>query len=171
MKTLLTVIISLWVTFPMPTEYDLERKTVVDNELSILIPKRFKHIRKENYIPSYEGEPKPEDYFTNDDKTIQIGFLKHPKQSDDLSWVKQFMSSSFIGNDPTFYFNEIITVNDMKIHLAEFDGTFEGKKQFLKMFIINGKSSILIGNISCDIELKEKWETTADKILRSIELK
>ena len=170
MKTPLILILSIFLSVISSTGYELERKTIADGEVSLLIPKEFSYASKAEYVPKVAGDPKPDDYFSNEDRSIEIGFMKIPKQKADLSWAKDFMTATFRGNETSFYFNDIITNGDTEIHLAEFDGVFEGKKQHSKTVIFNGKNSTIIGNISCYIELREDWNATAEEIVRSIQL-
>ena len=152
------------------TSYELERKDVLNGELSMLIPKDFIHISKENYIPEYDGAPKPDDYYCNADTTIEISFLKTPKHSNDLNWCKGFSKMAFLMLASKTYFNDTLTNNGIKMHLTEFESTFKGKKTYSKVFFINMENYTVIGNISCDIELKKQWIPYATKIFKSIKL-
>lgn len=150
--------------------FPLERKNVVNGALSMLVPKEFKQITKSEYQSSYAGDPKPEDYYSNENKSIEISFLKVPKQSDDLLWCKQFVNGAFMGSEATFYFNDIVRLDSTNVHLAKFDATFKGKKQYCTMFFINLEEYSLIGNLSCEIEFKEQWNETANEIFESIKI-
>ncbi|WP_299256181.1 hypothetical protein [uncultured Aquimarina sp.] len=121
-KYILILIISL-ISLSL-TELELERKEILNGDLTMLIPKDFIRVSKEDYIPEYAGVPKPDDYFKNKEKSIEISFMRIPKQSENLQWCKTFSQSAFRGNDSKFYFNDTISINNIKMHLTEFDATF-----------------------------------------------
>ncbi|NQY08627.1 MAG: hypothetical protein HRT71_03830 [Flavobacteriales bacterium] len=168
MKTVNILIIILGILAISFVSEELVRKDVLDGDMSMLIPKDFIHIKKEEYIPSYSGEPKPDDYYCNNDTTIEISFMSLPKRSDDLNWCKAFSESAFLIRASNTYFNDTLTINSTKVHLTEFESTFKGKETYSKMFFINLKTTTVIGNISCDLKLKEEWMPKAALIFESI---
>lgn len=152
------------------TTHDLEKKDILDGELTLLIPKDFKQIKKEDYIPSYSGDLKPDAYFSNETRTVEISLLKLPKKAEDISEFKRISEAAFLARASKTYFNDTISVNSTKLHLTEFESIFEGKETYAKIFFVNLKSVTVIGKISCDIDLKEKWFSDISRIFNSIKL-
>ena len=151
--------------------HTLEKKDILDGELTLLIPKDFKHTKKEDYIPSYEGDPKPDEYYSNEDRTVEISFLKLSKKSEDFSIFKKFSETAILMGASKTYYNDTISVNSAKVYLTEFESTFNDKKTYSKIFFINLKNVTVMGNISCNVELKDQWLPDINRIFESIELK
>lgn len=136
----------------------------------MLIPADFINIPQEEYQPAYKGDPKPNDYYCNSDTTIEIGFLKMPKKSEDLKWCKDFVQMAFLMRATKTCFNDSITVNDVNIYVAEFENTFKGKETYNKMFFLNLENETVFANMNCTLEQKDQWSPVTKQILNSISI-
>ena len=171
MKFIIVPIIAFSFLLLSFTTHDLEKKDILDGELTLLIPKDFKYIKKEDYIPIYEGDPKVDVYYCNEDRTVEISFLKLSKSLDDFSIFKKFSETAILMGASKTYYNDTISINSAKVYLTEFESTFNDKKTYSKIFFINLKNVTVMGNISCNIEMKEQWSSDITRIFESIELK
>jgi len=152
------------------TNYELDRRDVLNGKLSMLIPEDFILVTREDYPPAKRAKIRYNSLYTNSDTTVSISFMEIPKRSNNLDWCKPFTQTAFLMRASKTYFNDTISINGNKMHLAEFESTFSGKKTYMKMFYINLESTTVIGNISCHLVHKEQWISSAVKVFQSIRI-
>ncbi|WAC03728.1 hypothetical protein N7U66_10030 [Lacinutrix neustonica] len=127
----LTLIIASFLNLAL-VQGDLETKKLLDNQLTMLIPSDYVHVSKEEYVPEYQGAPAPDEYYGSSDKSFEITIMKMPERTENLDWCKAFSQSAFLARASATHYNNAITVNEIPMHLTEFEGVLMEKQRIRK---------------------------------------
>jgi len=148
---------------------NLEYRSAGGGAIRVLVPKDFLYCSKNNYVPK-PGEVAPDDYFFCSDTSKEIEFYKTPVFAKDLISLKPLFAESLKQEATKVYFNDTLTVNGIKMYVAECDKIDGGKMKHIKFFEFNVRDSTYSGGIGCSIKLKDQWMATGEKIFRSIKI-
>jgi len=151
----------------LPLADNLQYRPVCGGTVKILVPKDFLYRSKTTYVPK-PGEFVPDDYFFCIDTSKEIEFYKTPVFAKDLISLKPLFAESLKQEAVKVYFNDTLTVNGIKMYVAECDKIDGGKMKHIKFFEFNVRDSTYSGGIGCLIKLRDQWMPTGEKIFRSI---
>jgi hypothetical protein len=151
----------------LPFADNLEYRSVDGGKVKIMIPKDFFYLLKTSSVP---GQPTRDEHYFCKDTLEEVEIYKTAVFAQDLITMKPLMTEALKLESKKTYFNDTLTVNGIKMYVAEYDKVDGGRMKHLKYFEFNVKDSTYSGGIGCVISLKDKWAPTAEKIFRSIRL-
>src|SRR5262245_38814842 len=115
MKTFF-ILFSTLVTLPF---IDLEKRTLIDNKIEILVPKDFKEMSKELIAVKYPGKNRPNLILTDETNTTNLGFslLENSADSTLIEAYKDGIKASYKNKFPsaTWISEGVTRVNGKKI--------------------------------------------------------
>ena len=153
----------------------LDRRDLIKNKVSVLVPKAFNDLDLENLRRKYPNENRPDIVLSNSDGTINLTFAHKPNRlrPDQLELALGSISTGFRKLYPsaTWYREEIVNINSRKFFIVELthpslDGDIHN--------IIAGTSFegrfMLIG-FNFTVEEGMEWASRGRTIVESIQIK
>ena len=153
----------------------LDRRDLIKNKVSVLVPKAFNELDIENLRRKYPHENRPDIVLSNADGTINLTFAQKPNRlrPDQLGMALESISTGFRKLYPsaTWYREEIVSINSREFFIVELihpslDGDIHN--------IIAGTSLegrfMLIG-FNFTVEESEEWASRGRTIVESVQIK
>lgn len=153
----------------------LDRRDLINNKVSVLVPRAFKELDVENLRRKYPNENRPDIVLSNSDGTINLTFAHKPNRlrPDQLELALDSISTGFRKLYPsaTWHREKIVKINSREFFIVELthpslDGDIHN--------IIAGTSLegrfMLIG-FNFTVEEGEEWASRGRTIVESIQIK
>jgi len=152
----------------------LERKTVLNNKISILLPDKFTIMDSIMLIVKYPAPSnRPTIVYTNDSGSINVAFSHTQTQAnqDQLEEIRKILFAQITSNSSiSNVSNNTKVINGIKFVLFEFFSEAVDTRVFNHMFITTLENRLLIGNFNCTEEHLSNWKPVGLKIINSIKL-
>jgi hypothetical protein len=160
-------------------------KTKVSDDISVMLPKDFVPMGELDFSQRYPSVRKPIGAFTNPehevDFSVNISATSWP--DNDLEIAKQFFKSSVMNMfDRVEMINEgIQEVNGKRLIYFEFESRIKGDRSALGLdepvlkysyleYLVEPRRTVVF-SFNCPRRLREDWQPTADKVMKSIKIK
>lgn len=160
-------------------------KTKVSDDISVMLPKDFVPMGELDFTQRYPSVRKPIGAFTNPehevDFSVNISATSWPDAN--LEMAQKFFKSGIMNMfDRVEMISEgIHEVNGKKLVYFEFESRIKGDKSALGMdepvlkysyleYLVEPKRT-LVFSFNCPRRLKEDWQPTADKVMKSVKIK
>lgn len=160
-------------------------KTKVSDEISVMLPKDFVPMGDLDFTQRYPSVRKPIGAFTNPDHDVDfsanISATSWP--DGDLEMAQKFFKSGIVNMfDRVEFISEgIQEVNGKRLIYFEFESRVRGDRSSLGMedavlkysyleYYLDGSRTVAF-SFHCPQRLRQDWEETAGKIMKSIKIK
>ena len=141
---------------------------ILDNKIEISTPKEFHYSQKKFHEKSLIIDINHKiDYFTNQDSSKEISFIKLPVMNGSID-LKTIAELSMASTASEVFFKGEKIINGIKIYITEYVGFDEGKEKYMKMIYFPLENEIIMGNFSCSPKYKASWSKQSTKIIKSI---
>ena len=157
-------------------------KTKLSDKITVHIPASFTPMSEEDKMQRYESARLPIALFTDPDRMAEFG-VNHSYSlwpDKDLHLLQEFYNASILElyDKVDFIKQEITNVNGRDFAIFEFDSVvypenkFQGNitKYTYLMYTISEGTTYLF-NFTCEHRVKNQWQSTAQKIMKSVKLK
>lgn len=156
------------------SQQDLVTKKVLNNKLSILLPKDFVLMQNEMLELKYPiAERRPTEVYTDESGAINIALNLTQNQVtiEELPEMEKALRHQFTNtSNITFNFSEIRTINGHKYIVIDFYSQAVDTKIYNLMFVTSINNRILIGTFNCTIEHFVQWKPVGLKIINSLKI-
>ena len=171
--TILLVIFSLNLFAKKDPEIELGEIELMNKTVKIKIPTNFKYLDKSQYSKFYLSETEPKIMYTNDDRSIHIGFFANNIQADErtLPAVTRIMEKALQSTHPKAKWKNtgIQEVNGGKVGFVEYQNK-KPEKFYELVFFTNFRGQIL----SCIFHAPKKgykpWKNLSYQMMKSLTL-
>jgi hypothetical protein len=160
-------------------------KTKINDEIVVLLPKNFRPMDDLDFSQRYPSVRKPIGAYTNEarevDFSVNISATQWPDK--DLEIAKEFFKSGVLNMfDGVDMIDEgIHTVNGKQLIFFEFESRMRGEKMKLEyrdpvlnytyiQYLIEPRRT-LVFSFNCPRRIREDWQPTARKMMKSIKVK
>jgi hypothetical protein len=160
-------------------------KTKVTEDITVLLPKNFRAMDDMDFSQRYPSVRKPIGAYTNEarevDFSVNISATQWPDA--DVEIAKQFFKAGVMNMfDGVDMLSEgIHTVNGKQLIYFEFESRMKGDKMkleyrdpvlnytYIQYLVEPGRT--LVFSFNCPRRIREEWQTTARKVMKSIKVK
>lgn len=154
---------------------ELEKRTILDEKVEILIPKDFKLMTTEMLDLKYKGANRPKLVFTDENGTVNIAFslLSNSAIPDQIESYKNSIKTSYQKSfpDATWVGDGIRMINGKKIGYIKLLTNAIDQKIYNSLFITDCDGKLLIGTFNCTEKLLPDWKETSELIIESLKVK
>lgn len=152
---------------------DLETKHVLNNMVSIKIPKGFKELSEQERNQKFPPGKVPSVAFTNEtgDVNITLNHTPSPSNQEKLTFYKNNFVKMFNAYGSKCYDSGIENIHNKKVAFIKLEMKDRGKIQNTTMFFTDLDETLLICTFYCPSNKIKEWEETADKIVHSLKIK
>jgi hypothetical protein len=171
MKTLLIIISTLFAF----SFIDLEKRTLVDNRVEILVPKDFKEMSQDLINIKYPGKNRPKLILTDDGGTTNLAFslLENPADSTLIEVYKDAIKTSYKNKFPTatWIAEGVTRVNGKKVGFLKLIADAQDQRIFNYLFFTDSEGKLLLGTFNCVEKNMKTWQPMAEQIISSLKVK
>ena len=171
MKPLLFLLITLIAFNPI----DLEKRTILDGKIEILIPADFKQMSPEMLDIKYRGQNRPSLVFTDANGTVNIAFNLLPNLANEsnIESYKNSIKASFEKSFPNAEWKGegVKVINGRKVGYIKLVTEAIDQKVYNSLFITHCNGKLLIGTFNCITVLLPDWKSPSEEIIQSLKLK
>lgn len=166
--------ISLFLCAQTIFHVELEKKTLLNNQIEILIPKGFKELSEKLITAKYPGKKRPKLVFSNEATTTNIA-LSITEENADSSLIYQYYEA-LLKRYRTLQ-NLSISDHGIKIINKKYTGYFrfisKGSDQniYNYQFFTDCNGKVLFGSFNCVEKEMVQWESAAFDIVHSLKVK
>ena len=154
---------------------ELEKRTILDGKVELLLPKDFKPMTSEMLDFKYKGANRPKLVYTNEDATVNIAFsmLPNDANANQIEDFKDAIKSSFQKSfpDAACMDDGIKTINGKKVGYLKLITNAIDQKVYNSLFLTDCEGRLLIGTFNCTEKLMADWLDTSESIIESIKMK
>ncbi|MCR8846385.1 hypothetical protein NQ117_22115 [Paenibacillus sp. SC116] len=162
-------------TPPPKGNKQLEQKQILDNKVSVLVPKGFEIMSEEMAATKYPGGNRPTLIFTDEDASINVAFnhLPTPISEEELEKFVAATKKQFEQLHPTatWYGDGVTTINNKTVGYVELLTPAIDTNVYNLMFMTEVDGRILLGTFNCTEEQMEEWRLSAKEIMHSLQVK
>lgn len=156
------------------SQQDLVTKKVLNNKLSILLPKDFTLMQNEMLEVKYPiAERRPTEVYTDESGAINVALniTQNQVTQEQLPEVEEALKNQFTST-PNITFNscEIRAINGQKYVILDFYSQAVDTKIYNLMFVTSLNNKMLIGTFNCTVEHLTQWEPVGQKIINSVKV-
>lgn len=174
-KIHLVALLILTLTSWQSGEIKLEKKTLLNGKVEILLPKEF-NVMPENMLKlKYPSTQRPTLVYSDEDGKINVAFnhtiSKATQQQIDSykdyfisTFKKSYPSAEWIGSG-------VKKINERNVGYLEVITPAIDTQIYNLLFFTDLDERLLLTTFNCTIDEKEKWFDTAHKIMSSLSLK
>ncbi len=157
-------------------------KVKLNNEVTVYIPESFSPMTKEDRGIRYQSYRVPMALYTDPSRLVDFGVNRSFTQwkEEDLAMMGEFYEASLLElyDKVTFINKGLKEVNDHQFVYFEFNSVVYPENDYQDKvrkytYLMYGLSSgtSYIFNFTCDINLQERWQPTAQNMMGQIKLK
>lgn len=170
-KSLIVTIVILFIG----TTKDLEKRTILDGKVEILIPKEFQLMSADMLDLKYKGANRPKVVFTDEDATVNIAFslLPYDANPTQIEGFKDAIKNSYKNAfpDATWEADGIKIINGKNVGYIKLLTNSLDQKVYNSLFITDCEGKLLIGTFNCTENLLAEWKDTSEIIIESVKIK
>ena len=154
---------------------ELEKRSILNNKIEILIPKEFKEMSREMLDLKYKGKNKPTLVFTDEDGTVNIAFSHFSEKADEkmMEGYKNAFKASFKNSFPNADWKGegVRLINGRKIGYLRLVTDAIDQKVYNSLFFTHFQGRLLVATFNCTEKLYPKWEKISEEIIESFVVK
>lgn len=156
------------------SQNEMNKITILNNKVEILVSKRLSKMSDEMFAFKYGNRPKPSLVLSDGDAEVNliVDMTKQTANEDRLTELKDFQLSSMKKNRPDIEVLDegIKVINGKKVGYFKFISNAIDQKVFNYYFftVIDGK--VLFCSFNCIERLRKDWEETADQMVTSLKI-
>jgi hypothetical protein len=147
-----------------------KKSIILNNKVSILLPKDFKLMDAKTLAIKYPPGSKPSEVYTNEETTVNVVFKKTDQlltEQNVFTQGKKMEQDLVDKGRIELIKTEQIKVNS-NIHVFSFYSNAFDTKVYNVMFIFSYAGKMVVGSFNCIKALQSQWQAGAYEIIRSI---
>ncbi|OEF99135.1 hypothetical protein BHF71_10045 [Vulcanibacillus modesticaldus] len=152
----------------------LERKEVLSNKVSILIPDSFKKMSEELMKIKYPKENRPTLVYTNEDATVNIAFkvTENEIRPEQIQGFKEIIKNNLqeVYSTDGLVKDGVYEINGKTIGMIEYKTPADDTEIYNYIFFTDLDNKLLLSTINFTTEKKEVWQPIAEEIMNSLEI-
>ncbi len=154
---------------------DLEKRSLIDGKIEILVPKEFTEMDMKEVLIKYPGKNRPKLILTDESGTVNLGF-SHADSPADSTMIKDYkdvMINSYKQRAPgTVFVGEGVTsIHGKKVGYFKMITQAIDQQIFNHIFLTDCEGKLLVGTFNCLQKDKAVWEPVAEQIVQSLRVK
>ena len=156
-------------------DIDLEKRSILEDKVEILVPKEFRLMTAEEIKIKYPPTRPPKLVFTDTSLTTNLAFnLTDSRASREVieqykDALKQALSNAY--SDAEWIDEGIKEINGKKAGYFKMISTAIDTKIYNHMFFTDVDGKLLICSFNCTIKNMERWKPVAEEIMNSLVVK
>ena len=151
---------------------ELELTNLLNNKVSILIPKSFNIMSEEMSKLKYPSENRPSLIYTNEDGSINVAFNHTTSKTtnSNISQYKDYLKGTFKNLYPsaTWYGDGTLKLNGKNVGFLELLTPAIDTKVYNLIFFTELENRLLLVTFNCTEEEMKDWKPIAKEIMNSI---
>jgi hypothetical protein len=165
----------LLLTVLLLSDVVLEKRTLLNGKIEMLIPKEFKVMESDVLKIKYTGNMKPELVLTNENATttIALTFIAARADSSLIQPYTENIMQTYKKGYPTatWHKNGVRSINGKKVGYIILSHDAQDKtKVFDYLFLTDVDGKLLVGSFNCEEKERTKWESVGEQIVTSLKV-
>lgn len=175
MKNIFCILLGCWILFAEPINIELEKQSILNNKVEILLPKNFGVMPEEMAKLKYPSERRPTLIYSEETGSINIAF-NHIASAATQQQIEAY-KNSFVGTFEKLYPSAewkgsgVKEINGKKVGYLEFITPAVDTKVYNLIFFTDLEGKLLMCTFNCVVEKQQEWVVPAQKIMHSITIK
>jgi hypothetical protein len=173
-KFLLGIVCVILMSFTLET-IDLEKKTIFNNKIEILLPKEFEVMTEEMMAIKYPNGRRPTLVYTDEAGGVNVAFNHTASQaaSGQIDTYKESMESTFKNIYPsaTWKGTGVKEINGKKVGYLELITPAIDTKIYNLIFFTDFEGRLLLCTFNCVEKKQKEWTESAKQIMSSLKVK
>lgn len=160
------------VSMATAAEIPLERTTILDYMVEVLVPKELRLLTEEEANVQYPFPARPALIYTSKDNSISLTFnhtqttiaadkISEYKDSWAANYKKYYPAAEWLGD-------ETIDVNGKKVGYVNYLLPYRETKKFNLVFFAEVDGRLLVGNFGCRLSQMDDWKPVVLEIMNSL---
>ena len=154
---------------------ELEKRSLLDNKIEILVPKGFAEMSQDLINLKYPGKNRPRLILTDQPGTTNIAFTltESPADSSLIDEYLEMVVKSYKKSFPDAEWKRVGVelINGRKVGCLRLISQAIDQKLYNYIFLTDVDSKLLVGTFNCTLTTLPQWEATADTIVHSLKVK
>ena len=175
MTILKTIAFLLFIPFCGLAQIQLEKKSLLDNKIELLVPTNFTVMTPEMLAFKYHSANKPQIVFTNEDADVNlvVSLMPQPMQESQVGLFKDFQLATLKKSRPDakFLSDGVKKINNKNVGYFKFISAAVDQNVFNYYFFTSLDGKVLLLSFNCTEKLLPKWEDAAESIVSSLRVK
>jgi len=177
MKSITKIILFLFIIpFSVNAQVKLEKKTLLDNKIELMVPADFRPMSEEMLNTKYpNARQKPSLVLTDEDAEVNIviSVIPQPIKPEQIGAFKDFQISSLKKSHPDakWLADGVKTINGKSVGYFKFISNAVDQTVFNYYFFTDMDGKVLLMSFNCTEKLLPKWKETAETIVSSFKVK
>lgn len=175
MKNIFCILLGCWILFAEPVNTDLEKQSILDGKVEILLPTNFDIMSEEMARVKYPSDRRPTLIYTEETGSINIAF-NHIASAASQQQIEAY-KNNFVATFGKLYPSAewkgsgVKEINGRKVGYLEFITPAIDTKVYNLIFFTDLEAKLLMCTFNCVVEKQEEWVMPAKKIMDSITIK
>ena len=169
---IITTLISIVLIAATMAIIDLEKKSILNNKVEILVPKGFEIMSEEMMKAKYPSERRPTLIFTDKEGTINLAFnhITSKASQEQLEMYKENFVSTFKILYPSAEWKStgIKEINGRKVAYLELITTAVDTEVYNLLFFTDVDGRLLLCTFNCVKRSQAEWTKSAHQIMNSL---
>lgn len=151
---------------------ELEERVLVDEKITMCLPKDFQLMKPELVDIKYPGEDQPEFVYTNEKTTVNMTFSleKEHISNEAIESLRDALAEQMqqLYPDSPIADQEIIEAGRKRVACFSFEVPLLDEPAYNVMFFMALKEGLLIGSFNCSVYDKKEWRPIVKQLLTTI---
>lgn len=151
---------------------ELEERALVDEKITMCLPKDFQLMKPELVDIKYPGEDQPEFVYTNEKTTVNMTFSleKEHISNEAIESLRDALAEQMqqLYPDSPIADQEIIEAGRKRVACFSFEVPLLDEPAYNVMFFMALKEGLLIGSFNCSVYDKKEWRPIVKQLLTTI---
>jgi len=158
-----------------PRVIELEKKSILNNKVDILMPKGFEIMSEEMAKLKYPGERRPTLIYTDEKGLVNVAFnhTMSKASQEQVEAYKETLVTTFKNVYPSASWKSsgVEVINGRKVAYIELVTTAIDTNIYNLIFLTDLDDRLLLCTFNCVESSQEEWETPAHQIMNSLNIK
>jgi hypothetical protein len=155
---------------------ELEKRSLLNNRIEMLIPKHFKQMSAEMLDLKYpKSSSRPTFVLTNETGGVNVGLnhMSNPANPTLIESYKNMVKAQFEKAFPTAIWkgDGVRTINGKQVGYVKFIADAIDQKVYNYIFLTDLDDKLLCGTFNCVERLLPEWEKASEEIVNSLRVK
>ncbi|MFT3945389.1 MAG: hypothetical protein QM763_00330 [Agriterribacter sp.] len=154
---------------------ELEKRSLLDNKVEILMPKDFTAMSQENVLKKYPGANRPKLVLTDESTTVNLAFsvLENPADSSTIEAYRDAIKKSYKARFPTatWVSDGVTRINGKNVGYIKVIIEATDQKIFNYLFMTDSGGKLLLGTFNCLEKDMKSWLPVSEEIINSLKVK
>lgn len=151
---------------------ELEERALVDEKITMCLPKDFQLMKPELVDIKYPGEDQPEFVYTNEKTTVNMTFSleKEHISNEAIESLRDALAEQMqqLYPDSPIADQEIIEAGRKRVACFSFEVPLLDEPAYNVMFFMALTEGLLIGSFNCSVYDKKEWRPIVKQLLTTI---